>query len=258
MPRTTSLLILAVLVLLEHGAALGSGPDLPDLHLAGEFVILAKAGITNAGITDVEKSKITGDIGVYPGMEASLTGFSLVMDTSDEFAGQFATSAQQVDDGTRRVYAANYASPTPSTLETAIGDMDLAYTAASSAPCATLPDCTTYDENNLHGDILPGLYKWGGAVTTSEDITLSGGENDTWIFHSAGAVNIAANTLVNLGEAKAENIFWVIAGAMTVGENAHLEGTVIVKSAATFHKGASLNGRLFAETITLQKNIITE
>ena len=266
MPRTTSLLIIAVLVLLEHVAALG--PDLPDLLTAGDFVILAKAGITNAGVTNVDKSEITGDIGVYPGTEASLTGFSLAMDTSLEPAGQFATSVQQVE-GTGRVYAANYALPTPSKMEAASQHMDLAYTNASSAACATpatpgganflqVSSCTTYDELNLHGLLGPGLYKWEGALTTSEDVTLSGGENDTWIFHSAGAINIAANTSVILnGGAKAENIVWVTAGAMTVGENAHLEGIVIVKSAATFVTGASLRGRLLAETVTLKKNTIT-
>jgi hypothetical protein len=258
MPRTTSLLIIAVLVLLEHGAAehgAAHGPVLPLLGRAGDFVILAKAGITNAGDTNVEQSEITGNIGVYPGEEASLTGFALAMDTSSQNEGQFATSAQQVNGSV--VYAANYAEPTPDNLKTAIGDMDLAYnTIASSAACA--PDCT-HDEHDLHGLLPPGLYKWDGAMTTSEDVKLKpGGVDDTWIFHSAGDVNIAANTRVDLGDAKAENIFWVIAGAMTVGENAHLEGIVIVKSAATFTTGASLHGRLLAETVTLQKNNITQ
>jgi hypothetical protein len=255
MPRTTSLLIIAVLVLLEHVAALG--PVLPDLATAGDFVILATAGITNAGITDVEQSYIYGNIGVYTGTAASLIGFSLEIETSPPNAGQFAASRQLVGG---KVYAADYPDPadyevppTSSKLERASGDMDDAYAAASSADCAA--DCDTYTDISLTGSLGPGLYTWGTSVTTSTNLNIDGTANDTWIFHSAGAVTIAANTQVILnGEAKAENIVWVVAGAMTVGENAHLKGIVMVTGAATFNTGASLDGRLLAETVTLQAN----
>jgi hypothetical protein len=198
----------------------------------------------------VPTSIITGHIGVSPIAAASMTGFALIADGSN----QFATSVQVVG----KVYAANYAVPTPAKMTTAISDMETAYTNAIGR---VNPD---YDEHNaglLGGLTLePGLYKWTSNVDISEDVTISGGSNDTWIFQSTGSVNIAANKNVILaGGAQAANIVWVIAGEMTVFVGAHLEGIVIVKTAAKFLTGASLNGRVLAQTaVTLQMNDITQ
>jgi hypothetical protein len=246
MPRTTSLLVTAVLLLLERVAAQeGLGPAPVLLGTAGDFVILAKTGITN-----VPTSIITGDIGVSPIAAAYMTGFSLTADSSN----QFATSVQIVG----KAYAANYASPTPVKMTTAISDMEAAYTDASSR---VNPDFNEHNAGLLGGLTLePGLYKWTSNVYISDDVTISGGSNDTWIFHSTGSVNIAANKNVILaGGAQAANIVWVIAGEMTVLAGAHLEGIVIVKTAANFRTGASLNGRVLAQTaVTLQMNDITQ
>jgi hypothetical protein len=246
MPRTTSLLITAVLLLLEHAAAQeGLGPAPVLLGTAGDFVILAKAGITTA-----PTSIITGDIGVSPIAASFMTGFSLTADSSN----QFATSVQVVGN----VYAANYAVPTPAKMTTAISDMETAYTDASGR---ANPDFNEYKAGLLGGLTLePGLYKWTSDVYISDDVTISGGSNDTWIFHSTGSVNMAANKNVILaGGAQAANIVWVIAGKMEVLAGAHLEGIVIVKKAANFITGASLNGRVLAQTeVTLQKNDITQ
>jgi hypothetical protein len=243
MPRTTSLLITAVLLLLEHAAALGPAPVL--LGTAGDFVILAKSGITN-----VPQSTITGDIGVSPIAAESMTGFSLIADSSN----QFATSTEV----TGRVYAATYASPTPVKMTTAISDMETAYTDASGRVNPNFNELNTGLIGGL--TLAPGLYKWTSNVELSDDVTINGGSNDTWIFHSTGSVNIAANKKIILaGGAQAANIVWVIAGEMTVLAGAHLEGIVIVKTAANFVTGASLNGRVLAQTaVSLQKNTITQ
>ena len=66
-----------------------------NLGIAGKYVILAKAGVTNTGT-----SAITGDIGVSPIAATGITGFNLIADASN----QFSTSSQV----TGSVYAANY------------------------------------------------------------------------------------------------------------------------------------------------------
>ena len=96
-----------------------------SLGKAGSYVILAKTGIST-----VPASVITGDLGVSPIAATAVTGFSLTADSTNVFS-----RSPQV---TGKVYAANYASPTPSNLTTAVGDMQLAFTeAAGRSPGVT-------------------------------------------------------------------------------------------------------------------------
>jgi len=94
----------------------------------------------------------------------------------------------------------------------------------------------------------------------STDITLSGGRDDTWIFQVAGTLNQANGTRVILAQgALAKNIVWQVAGAVTLGTNAHFEGIVLGKTNIAVNTGTSVNGRLLAQTaVTLQMNAITE
>ena len=58
-----------------------------------------------------------------------------------------------------KIYASNYAPPTPSIMTTAVSDMETAYTDAAGR---TLPDYTEIGAGNIGGMTLaPGLYKWG-------------------------------------------------------------------------------------------------
>jgi len=76
----------------------------------------------------------------------------------------------------------------------------------------------------------------------------------------AGTLNQANATRVTLaGGALAKNIFWQVAGAVTLGTNAHFEGVVLGKTMIAVNTGTSVNGRLLAQTaVTLQMNAITE
>ena len=67
---------------------------------------------------------LAGNIGLSPAAATFITGFSLVLAPD----GTYSTSTQV----TGKVYAASYASPTPSMLSTAIGDMMTAYMDAST------------------------------------------------------------------------------------------------------------------------------
>jgi len=106
--------------------ARAAGPAPVVLGTAGNFVVLAKSGISTTGTTHV-----TGDIGVSPIVATGMTGFGLTMDSSNTFA----TSALV----TGKAYAADYTPPTPANMSTAVSDMETAYTAAAGvtapAPC---------------------------------------------------------------------------------------------------------------------------
>ncbi len=108
--------------------------------------------------------------------------------------------------------------------------------------------------------LRPGLYKWGTGLFITTDVTLSGGPNDVWIFQVAGTLNEANAARVTLaGGALPKNIFWQVAGAVTIGTTAHFEGVVLGKTMVAVNTGASVNGRLLAQTATtLQMNAITQ
>jgi hypothetical protein len=216
-----------------------------NLRTAGNFAILTKSGIST-----VPSSAIVGDIGVSPIDQTAITGFSLILDPS----GVFATSTQV----TGKVYAADFADPTPFNLTTAVGDMETAYNDAAGR---TNPDFTELGAGEIGGmTLVPGLYKWSTGVLITTDVTLNGGANDVWIFQIAGGITMANGVSVNLtGGALAKNIFWQCADIVSIGTTAHFEGIVLAQTTITLGTGASANSILLAQTaITLDANAITK
>jgi methionine-rich copper-binding protein CopC len=222
-----------------------TGPAPVVLGTAGGFVILAKSGIDT-----VPNSVVTGDIGVSPIDSTAITGFSLTLDASTTFS----TSAQV----TGRVFAADYAPPTPANMTTAISDMETAYTDAAGR---STPDFTELGAGDISGlTLVPGLYKWGTGVLISTDVTLSGGSNDVWIFQIAGGITQASATSVILaGGALPKNIFWQVFGAVAIDATAHFEGIILSQTEIALATGASINGRLLSQTaVTLDQSTVTQ
>jgi hypothetical protein len=216
-----------------------------NLGTAGNYVILSKTGVTTTGAT-----KIIGNIGVSPIGSTAITGFGLILDKS----GRFSTSHLV----TGRVYASNYAAPTPSALTTAVGDMQTAYTNAAGRKN---PTKINLGAGNIGGlTIKPGLYKWTSAVTIPKDVTLSGGKNAVWVMQIAGTLNISSGKKVALiGGAQAKNIFWQVAGSTTVATTATFNGIILGKTSIVLMTGAKLNGRALAQTaVTLDANNINK
>jgi len=222
-----------------------AGPTAVDLSSAGNFVILTKSGISTTGTTS-----ITGDIGVSPVAATYITGFGLTMDSSNTYSTSNRVSG--------KVYAANYTAPTPTTMTTAVSDMQTAYTDAAGR---TLPTATELGSGNIGGMTLaPGLYKWSTGVTIPTDVTLSGSQNDVWIFQIAQNLVVSSSTSVILsGGAQAGNIFWQVAGQTTLGTNSVFNGNILDQTAIVLNTGATLNGRALAQTaVTLDSNTVTK
>ena len=219
-----------------------------DIASAGSYVLLAKTGVTN-----VTGSSITGgNVGVSPAASTYITGFTpMPLDAS----GTFSTSASVVAPG--KIYAASYKSPTPTNLTTAVLSMQTAYTDAAGR---TPPDHLNLASGNLGGlTLAPGLYTWGNTVTIPADVTLSGGANDVWIFQISKDLDISSAKSVLLGgSAQAKNIFWQVAGQVTIHANAHFEGVILSKTAITLQTTASLHGRALAQSlVAIDNNAIT-
>jgi hypothetical protein len=204
-----------------------------NLGTAVSYAILAKSGVST-----VPKSAVTGDVGVSPAAATYITGFSMIADKTNVFS----TSTQV----TGRLYAADYAKPTPAKLTTAIGDMQRAYTDAAGRA----PDFTELYAGNIGGKTLaPGVYKWGTGLLIPTSVTLNGDATSVWIFQVAQDLTMSSSTQVNLtGNALAKNVYWQVAGKVTVGTGAHLEGVVLTQTSITLDTGASIKGRLLAQT----------
>jgi hypothetical protein len=220
-------------------ATAAPSPAPVNLRSAGGFVILTKSGIT-----DVPTSAITGDVGTSP-----ITGAADLL-TCTEVKGI--------------VYSVNAAGPdpcsikNPAKLTTAILDMETAYTDAAGRPN---PDVLNLRRGDIGGMVLaPGLYKWDSNVLLATSITLDGSANDVWIFQISGNLTLGNAVAVNLsGGAKAENIFWQVAGVTAVGTTAHLQGIVLAKTVIALKTNARVTGRLLSQTaVTLEKNAIDQ
>jgi hypothetical protein len=214
-----------------------------DLGTSGNYVVLAKTAINNS-----PTSAITGDMGLSPAAESYITGLALTDETG------FAISAQV----TGRVYAADMASPTSTNLTTAIENMNTAYNDAAGRPS---PDFFELGSGNIGGKTLsPGVYKWSNTVTVPTSVTIAGTAEDVWIFQIGENLTVSSAVNVTLsGGALAKNIFWQVAGEVTVGTTSHFEGVIISKTGITMSTGASLKGRALAQTaVILDSNIVIQ
>jgi hypothetical protein len=230
---------ISLLALAGNAFAAGPGPSPVILRSAGDFVILTKAGITN-----VPTSAVTGDVGTSP-----ITGAADLL-TCTEVDGS--------------VFSVNAAGPEPcrikdpTKLTVAVLDMETAYRDAAGRKD---PDFIELGAGDIGGLTLdPGLYKWGTSVKLPTEVTLSGSEDDVWIFQIAGNLEVSDGVEVHLrGGARAKNIFWQVAGLVDLGTTSHFEGIVLSKTLIAMKTGASINGRLFSQTaVTLEKNKVTK
>ncbi len=208
-----------------------------DLGLAGNFVMLSKTGIT-----DVFPSVVKGDVGASP-----ITGAAILLRCS-EVSGE--------------IYSVNAAGPHPcritnaKRLTTAVGDMQKAYTNAAGR---SNPKYLNLGAGKIGGRTLsPGLYKWTTALDIPTNITISGSSTDVWIFQVAGTLTMSSAVRITLAKgALAKNIYWQTSGAVTLGTTSHFEGNILSKTGINLRTGATVNGRLLAQTaITLQKNTV--
>jgi hypothetical protein len=223
-------------------ASTGGDMGIVPLGAAGSFTILAKTGISN-----VPPTSIDGDIGVSPAAASYLTGFSLVADATEAFA-----TSTQVNG---LVYAADYAPPTPAEMTAAVLDMELAFTDAAGRAA----DVTELGAGDIGGMTLePGVYRWGTGLLVPTDITLDGSATDVWIFQVAEDLTVSNGTDVVLaGGALPEHVFWQVGGLFDLGTTAHLAGTVMTQTSARLGTGASVDGRLFAQTaVVLDGNTV--
>ena len=218
----------------------GAGPSPVLLGTAGNFAILTKAGIT-----DVPSSAITGNIGTSP-ISGAFIGVTCAEVTGTIFSVDAAGPACRVID--------------PVSLTTAVSDMETAYTDAAGRPAGVGPNLNLGAGTVANQTLAAGTYSWGSNVSITTDLTLNGGANDVWLFQITGTLGLSPNMKVLLtGGAQAKNVFWQVAGAVSLNTGSQFEGNILAQTNIAMLTGASINGRLLAQTAaTLQQNAVTK
>lgn len=200
-------------------------PPTVPLGAAGPFSVLAGTGVVSTGNT-----MISGDLGVSPAGATTITGFPPGTVAGATHAGDATAAAAQT------------------ALLTAIND------------AAGRPLHTTIS-GDLGGQTFhAGVHHLGTALALTGTVTLDG-ENDpdaVFIFQTDAAFNSAAGSRVTLiNGAKASNVFWVAAGAVGVGADSFLAGTILARGAITLGANTELIGRALSRgTVTLGANTI--
>jgi hypothetical protein len=194
------------------------------LGKAASFSVLGGSTITNTGQTTM-----FGDLGLAPG--SSVTGAPVVL------------GEEHVDDAV--------ANEAKSALTTA------ATTAANEASNGSAGE-------DLAGHaFLPGLYTASSSLLLSSgSVTLNaqGDPNAVFIFQIGSTLTTGSNTSVLLiNGAQACNVFWQVGSSATLGTGTHFVGTIMAADSITANTGATIHGRLLAQTaaVTLENNTIT-
>jgi hypothetical protein len=221
---------LVVCLTTANYAAAQAGPATVFLGSAGTFAVLAYAGVTNAGPTVV-----TGDLGTYPIL--SCTG--LPTPCTGNGPGQVNGTIDSGDVIAQHAQAS----------------LLIAYNDAKGRTTNPINE----DAADLGGKTLtPGLYKSATTLAITGTLTLQGAGVYIFQMGTGLTVNTGA-TVVLSGGATADNVFWQVGSAATLGTTADFKGTIMAGTTVTLATGARLNGRALAlnASVTMDSNNIT-
>jgi hypothetical protein len=186
--------------------AAGNSPAAVALGAAGNFSVLG------ASVANNDTSNFEHDIGAYPG---AITGFP-----PGTTSGSIHPGDQAAQDG-------------QAALKTAYMD------AASRTPATSI----TGDQIGI--TLTPGVYSAAAAISNTGTMTLDGGGDPhaVFIFQLAAALNLAASTKIVLANGTVlSNVFWQVAGAVTVGADATFSGILLGNTAVSLGAGVTLAG----------------
>jgi hypothetical protein len=127
---------------------------------------------------------------------------------------------------------------------TAVADLDLIYNDIMAIP-VTGNHILTFGSGEI---LFPGVYNVAGAASIAGTLTLNGNNEINPIFiirANAGAFNTGAGTNVILTNgATAKNVFWIADGAVGLGANTNISGTLFSHGAAVAGANSIVTGRL--------------
>ena len=181
-----------------------------DLGTAATYSMLAGTGVANTSAGTV----LSGDLGLSP--SGAITGFG---------PGTVNGTTHDKDDA----------------AATAQSDRATAYAAAAAEPSTT---AISGDQAGV--TFHPGVYASAAAFSNTGVMTLDADANPgaVFVFQIGAAMSPAAQSEVKLTDgALANNVFWQVSGAVSLGAGAKYVGTLLGAGAITFGDGASIKGR---------------
>ncbi|RYD72207.1 MAG: DUF3494 domain-containing protein [Verrucomicrobiaceae bacterium] len=199
-----------------------------NLGGAGEFGVLAGAGITIAG--PLLSSQVTGSVGSYP--TGSITGLENLIHTG-------------LNHGSGLV------------VQNAKDDLTDAYNDAASRVATT----SLADGFVLTGTLVTGVYKSAGSFALNSVLTLDaeGDPNAVWIFQMVSSLNTATTSqVVLINGAQASNVFWQVGSSAVLAGNSNFTGTILAQESITLNSGTQLSGAAMARTgaVTLTSSVV--
>ena len=200
-----------------------------DLKSAGRFGILGATAITNVGLSVINNL----DVGISPGIRASITGFPPALISNGAIYG----SDDMLPMGTSAM------------LAQAKLDLTDAYLFAEAA-LSPVPVLVAGDQGGK--TLTPGIYKsTSSLLIASGDLTLDaqGNVDAVWIFQVGSALTTvggAGGNVILTGGAQAKNIFWQIGSSATIGDYTSFKGNVLALTSITMNSHAVAEGRMLA------------
>ncbi len=205
----------------------------PTLGLASTFSVISGTDVTNTGATF-----ISGSVGISPA-----GGGGYVESGTTTFTG--GGSIHDSDTAADNAQAADTA---------AFTSLNAGSNADANCIGGVLPDAT--ELTSLAQPLAPGVYCSAGSYHLTGHLSLLG-TNGTWVFKTVSTLITAPGSSVTGGDPC--NIWWRVGSSATIDTTTGFEGNVLALTSISMNTGATLNGRIFAQTagVTLQANTIS-
>lgn len=224
-------LLLFVVICYSFNITGQSSPTDFDFGSASNFILFSGVGaVANTGT-----SSITGDVGSNVG---AIAGFGLPTVFNGTIENDNAVTAQATLD---LIDACSQIQNTTTT----IGDHSPIF-------------------GSLAGDtIYPGVYAIASAASISGMLALDaqGDPNAMFVFKITGALtSVAGSEMSLINGTTSDNIYWLAVGAVALGANSIIAGTLISNPGAiSLGAGSDLDGRLYSTTgaIAINSNVAT-
>ena len=211
------------------GSPVLSGPAAPDLASAECFALFTASGeLTNTGV-----SNVTGSVGTNVG---STTGFDALLVSG---------TIHEIPDVTTATCAAdllvvyNYLNLLPH-------DIELLYPAQFGRGLV----------------LTPHTYLLNAATELTDSVYLNalGNANAVFVIKIKGALSTSTySKVILINGAKAENVYWMIDGAVSINNYSIFKGTIVCNNGAlgAINTGVDLEGRALLTTGALTTSAVT-
>jgi len=107
--------------------------------------------------------------------------------------------------------------------------------------------------------LQPGVYQGNLSLTGTVTLDNSTAPDAVFIFQASSTLITASGSVVKFTTPHAScNVFWQVGSSATLGTNSTFVGTVLARASVTAQTGATVTGRLLAQTaaVTLDSNTI--